>query len=54
MPMYEYQCLKCHKDFLVALTLKEHESGPPFCPSCKSTQVEQVMTTFSAKTSKKS
>jgi len=54
MPVYEYKCLSCQKDFLVATTLKEHESGPPFCPACKGTKVEQVMTSFSAKTSRKS
>ncbi len=54
MPMYEYKCQDCGKDFLVARSLKEHESGPPFCPSCKSNHVEQVMTPFVAKTSSKS
>ena len=27
MPMYDYKCLECGKESLVAITLKEHESG---------------------------
>ena len=34
MPMYDYKCLDCGKEFLLALTLKEHESGAAACSSC--------------------
>lgn len=54
MPMYEYKCQTCGKDFLVVQSLKEHSSGPPFCPACKSQEVTQVLTTFTAKTDRKS
>jgi putative FmdB family regulatory protein len=62
MPMYEYKCLDCKKEFLLALTLKEHESGAatcPFCgaatcPSCGSKKLEQQITSFIAKTASKS
>ena len=40
--MYDYKCLDCKKDFLVALTLKEHESGFVTCPSCGSKNVKHV------------
>lgn len=50
MPMYEYKCLDCGKEFLVALSLKEHESGAAKCPSCGSKKVEQEFTSFVAKT----
>lgn len=54
MPMYEYKCLDCKKEFLVALSLKEHESGAAACPSCGSKKLEQEITGFIAKTDKKS
>lgn len=62
MPMYEYKCLDCKKEFLLALTLKEHESGAavcPFCgravcPFCGSKELKQEFTSFIAKTSRKS
>lgn len=54
MPMYGYKCLDCNKEFLVALTLKEHEGGSAPCPSCGSKKVEQMITSFAAKTTRKS
>ncbi len=54
MPMYDYKCQKCGKDFVLARTLKAQESGPPFCPSCKSKKIERLFATFMAKTSRKS
>ncbi len=54
MPMYDYKCRECTKEFLLALTLKEHESGEATCPSCGSKKLEQLITTFTARTTKKS
>ena len=54
MPMYEYKCLDCNKEFLLALTLKEHESGAAVCPSCGSKKLEQEITSFITKTVSKS
>jgi putative FmdB family regulatory protein len=54
MPMYEYKCLDCGKESVVALTLKDRESGSVTCPSCKSKRLEQVYTSVMAKTSRKS
>lgn len=54
MPMYDYKCRECGKECLLALTLKEHESGAASCPSCGSKKLEQLITTFTARTSKKS
>jgi putative FmdB family regulatory protein len=50
MPMYDYKCLQCEKESLIALTLKEHESKSVKCPSCGSTKMEQLITSFIAKT----
>jgi putative FmdB family regulatory protein len=54
MPIYEYKCLDCGKEVVLALTLKEHESGSAKCPACSSKRLEQMITSFMAKTSKKS
>jgi putative FmdB family regulatory protein len=54
MPLYDYKCLKCGKECLLALTLKEHESKVATCPSCGSKELEQLITSFIARTSSKS
>jgi len=54
MPMYDYKCLDCGKESLVILTLKEHETGKVVCPSCKSTKMQQLITSFTPHTTKKS
>ncbi len=54
MPLYDYKCLKCGKECLLALTLKEHENKAATCPSCGSKELEQLITSFIARTSSKS
>jgi putative FmdB family regulatory protein len=54
MPMYDYQCLECGKESLIAITLKEHESGQATCPACSSKKLKQQITSFIARTTKKS
>ena len=54
MPMYEYKCLDCGKESVLALALKDHDSGSVICPSCKSKRMEQFFTGIMAKTSRKS
>ncbi len=54
MPMYDYKCQDCGKEFHLALSLKDHESGAAKCPSCGSKKLEQEITGFVAKTSRKS
>ena len=53
MPVYDYMCRKCKKEFEQVLTLKEHEQ-PVTCPHCGSADVEQEATKFYAVTSSKS
>ena len=55
MPVYEYFCDKCKKDFEVVLTLKEHDHEEAIvCPKCKSHKVHQLAAAFTAMTAKKS
>jgi putative FmdB family regulatory protein len=54
MPTYEYRCLECHETFQCCEGMKEHETIHPECPQCGSTKVEQLFSSFFAKTRKKS
>lgn len=54
MPTYEFFCEKCHKPFTLLLRLAEYERGDFKCPKCQDSRVKQQLSTFQAKTSKKS
>jgi putative FmdB family regulatory protein len=54
MPTYEYRCLDCHEVFTRVEHITEHTAERPRCPRCSSEHVEQVLTDFFAKTTKKS
>ncbi len=54
MPIYDYKCLDCNKEFTLVLTLKEYEDGKVECPNCKSKNLQRLLGTFFASTSKKS
>ena len=53
MPVYDYICHDCQKEFEKVLSLTEHE-GHVACPHCGSMNVEQEAKAFFAVTSKKS
>jgi putative FmdB family regulatory protein len=55
MPTYEYRCKACRRSFSVIQTIAQHEKGKPACPKCKKKKdVKQLISTFSAQTSRKS
>lgn len=54
MPEYEYRCAKCNKKFSVTLSISEKENKRVRCPRCNSLKVEQQITSFFTKTSRKS
>ena len=54
MPVYEYRCRDCQRTFIVVMSVKDHESEQVRCPQCQGTAVEQMITPFYTKTSKKS
>ena len=54
MPNYEYDCRQCDRNFTVYMSIKDHETEQVRCAHCQGTQVEQVLTSFVAVTSKKS
>jgi putative FmdB family regulatory protein len=54
MPTYEYLCVNCGEEFTRVMSISEYESGKVACPKCQSSDVKQQMSTFTAKTSRKS
>jgi putative FmdB family regulatory protein len=54
MPVYDYICNDCHKEFEKVLTLNQHDHEQLRCPHCGSKNVEQEAKAFFAVTSKKS
>ena len=54
MPIYEYHCLSCGKDFEQHERLRDHGQAAVACPHCRAKRVERVFTSFYAKTIRKS
>ncbi len=54
MPTYEYQCQQCGKRFTVVEAISAHGARAPACPKCRSKRTRQLLSTFYAKTVKKS
>jgi putative FmdB family regulatory protein len=54
MPTYEFVCQKCKKRFSLLLSISEYEKKKIKCPKCKSSKVQQQITSFQTITSKKS
>jgi putative FmdB family regulatory protein len=54
MPTYEYECLDCKKKFSVILSISEHEKTKVSCPKCKGKKIQQSISLFMTKTSRKS
>ncbi len=54
MPIYEYTCTKCRHRFTEQRAISEEDRRLPPCPKCGSRDVEPVLSTFFAKTVRKS
>ena len=54
MPSYEYRCPKCSKKFILILSISEHDARKAKCPKCGGKKLEQLITGFQIKTSRKS
>lgn len=54
MPTYDYRCPKCNKGFPLILSVKEHDEGKAKCPKCGGKKLEQLISHFMTKTSRKS
>ncbi|MEI9479422.1 MAG: zinc ribbon domain-containing protein [Deltaproteobacteria bacterium] len=53
MPSYDYRCPECKKKFSVMLTMKQHDARKAKCPKCGGKKVEQQISHFMTKTSRK-
>jgi putative FmdB family regulatory protein len=57
MPIYEFLCQKCGKDFVFSSSISEYERKRTegfHCPECDSSEVVRQMSSFQVKTTKKS
>lgn len=54
MSQYVFLCQDCNKEFTQTLHMAEREKENVTCPYCGGKHVNQVVTVFSAVTSKKS
>ncbi len=54
MPTYDYRCPGCKKKFSLMLSIKEHDTKKVKCPKCGSAKIDQLITSFMTKTSRKS
>lgn len=54
MPTYEYRCEKCGEEFARIMSISEHDTAKPTCPKCGSEEVQQLVSHFMTKTSRKS
>lgn len=54
MPVYEYACKSCDREFELVESMAEHDDASARCPHCKSEDVERRWSSVFAQTSKKS
>ena len=55
MPMYEYLCRDCHKEFSIVESIHEHETAKKVtCLACGSGDVERRWSAVAVETSRKS
>ena len=54
MPVYEYKCEKCDRDFSLEMKISEYTKKKITCPKCKSEEVKRQISSFQTITSKKS
>ena len=54
MSQYAYHCADCNKGFTQQHHISDIEKAEIKCPSCGGTNVHQLVSSFSAVTSKKS
>jgi putative FmdB family regulatory protein len=54
VPIYEFECQKCGKEFNLVLSVKQYEQKEFACPACQAKEVELLITSTNVITSRKS
>jgi putative FmdB family regulatory protein len=55
MPVYDYRCRACDKRFSRTESIAQHSAGGQVaCPSCRSVEVERVISASYPRTARKS
>jgi putative FmdB family regulatory protein len=54
MPVYEFECLDCHKTFETAQSIANFDPGKVECPHCGGKKIDRIWSRVFAVTSKKS
>ncbi len=54
MPTYDFECTECGHRFSLTQSIAEREEAKVTCPGCNKEKVKQVVTMFTAKTTRKS
>jgi putative FmdB family regulatory protein len=54
MPLYEYRCLDCDREFSVALHVEDYGQVPVCCPYCEGANVEREIHHLEVLTGRKS
>jgi putative FmdB family regulatory protein len=54
MPMYDFVCRKCGKEFAEIMPVSELDKRQVACPACGSTDVQHIVTSVHTITKKKS
>jgi putative FmdB family regulatory protein len=54
VPIYEFVCRKCGKEFNLALSVKQYEKKDVACPACQAKEVELLIHSANVITSRKS
>lgn len=48
MPIYEYRCTECHRDFEALVGVGAGRDAHPKCPKCGSGKAEKLFSTFAS------
>ena len=54
MPTYEFECKKCGHKFNLVESINEHDKHREKCPQCAASEVKNLVSAATVKTSRKS
>jgi len=54
VPVYEFLCQGCQKEFSLVMSMRKRKKKKPACPHCGGKKARQLISAFQPITSKKS